>query len=179
MTETKSQRLTGLLSDFIRSSPDVEAAAVVSPDGLVMASVLPPDMDEDRLGAMSTALLSLGEQTASGLGRGSVSQLFVEGKDGFVLLMSAKDQAVLAVVTNRAAKIGFMLFEVCRAAEAIGTWLTEPREYDIAAPSADVARLEFAAGVDAGIDTDEQTSALLEQLVNGQEPRFVVGPSGG
>jgi hypothetical protein len=72
-----------------------------------------------------------------------------------------------------------MLFEVCRAAEAIGTWLTEPREYDIAAPSADVARLEFAAGVDAGIDTDEQTSALLEQLVTGQEPRFVVGPSGG
>jgi uncharacterized protein len=125
MSDTKAERLADALNDFLSSSPDVEAAAVVSFDGLAMASALPEDMDEDRLGAMSAALLSLGEQAANGLGRGELSQVFVEGEHGFVFLMSAKDQAVLAAVTSKQAKIGFMLFEMRRAAEAMGALLEE------------------------------------------------------
>jgi predicted regulator of Ras-like GTPase activity (Roadblock/LC7/MglB family) len=82
-------------------------------------------MEEDRLGAMSAALLSLGEQAAIGLGRGQLNQVFVEGEHGFVFLMSAKDEAVLAAVARRTAKIGFMLFEMRRAAARIGDLLME------------------------------------------------------
>jgi predicted regulator of Ras-like GTPase activity (Roadblock/LC7/MglB family) len=128
MPESKAQRLAGALDDFIRSSPDVEAAAVVSFDGLPMASALPDTMEEDRVGAMSAALLSLGEQAAIGLGRGQLSQVFVEGEHGFVFLMSAKDQAVLAAVARRTAKIGFMLFEMRRAAGRLGDVLLEGRD---------------------------------------------------
>lgn len=179
MTETKAEWLAGVLDGFLHSSPDVEAAAVVSHDGLVMCSALPSDMGEDRLGATSASLLSLGEQAASGLGRGGLSQLFVEGERGFVFLISIRDQAVLVVVTNRAAKIGFMLFEMRRAADAIGSWLMQPPEYDIALPSAGAAHLEFDGDGEVATDTDEQTSAALEQLVNGHKPGFVVGSSGG
>ncbi|MDP8970485.1 MAG: roadblock/LC7 domain-containing protein [Actinomycetota bacterium] len=126
MSDTKAERLATALQRFIRSSPEVEATAVVSFDGLTMASALPAGMDEDRLGAMSAALLSLAEQAASGLGRGELRQLFVEGDHGFVFLMSAKDQAVLASITGRAAKIGLMLYEMRRAAEVIGTVLEQP-----------------------------------------------------
>jgi len=125
MSDSKAQRLADALNDFLQSSPDVEATAVVSFDGLAMASALPPEMDEDRLGAMSAALLSLGEQAVAGLGRGELRQLFVEGEHGFVFLMSARDQAVLAAVTDRAAKIGFILFEMRRAADLIGGILEE------------------------------------------------------
>ena len=128
MPGSKAQRLASALDDFIQSSPDVEAAAVVSFDGLPMASALPPEMEEDRVGAMSAALLSLGEQAAIGLGRGQLNQVFVEGEHGFVFLMSAKDQAVLAAVARRTAKIGFMLFEMRRAAGRIGDVLMEGRE---------------------------------------------------
>ena len=131
MSDTKAERLAAALSHFIRSSPDVQAAAVVSFDGLAMASALPPDMDEDRLGAMSAALLSLGEQAAAGLGRGDMRQLFVEGEHGFVFLMSARDQAILAAVTGHSAKIGLMLFEMRRTADAIGELL------EAAPPAAD------------------------------------------
>ena len=123
MNDSKAEQLAAALKDFIRSSPDLQAAAVVSFDGLAMASALPPEMDEDRLGAMSAALLSLGEQAAKGLGRGDMRQLFVEGEHGFVFLMSARDQAVLAAVANHTAKIGLMLFEMRRAANAIGELL--------------------------------------------------------
>ena len=126
MDDTKAERLAAALNAFLRCAPDVEAAAVISYDGLAMASALPPSMDEDRLGAMSAALLSLGEQAASGLGRGDLRQLFVEGDSGFVFLMSAKDQAVLSAVTARTAKIGFMLFEMRRTAALVGDILAEP-----------------------------------------------------
>jgi hypothetical protein len=128
MNDSKAERLAAALNDFIRSSPDLQASAVVSFDGLAMASALPADMDEDRLGAMSAALLSLGEQAAKGLGRGDMRQLFVEGEHGFVFLMSARDQAVLAAVADRTAKIGLMLFEMRRAADVIGELLETVRD---------------------------------------------------
>lgn len=123
MNMTKAERLAGALNDFLRTSPNAEAAAVVTFDGLTMASALPSEMDEERMGAMSAALLGLGEQAARGLGRGELQQLFVEGTDGYVFLMSARDQAVLAVVTDKDAKIGFVLFEMRRAAHTVGAIL--------------------------------------------------------
>jgi uncharacterized protein len=135
---TRADRLASALDEFVRSSPDVEAAAVVSFDGLPMASALPDDLEEDRLGAMSAALLSLGEQAAIGLGRGGLNQIFVEGEHGFVFLMSARDQAVLTAVAARTAKIGFMLFEMRRAADRIGGAL-EGEESPVVAPEASVS----------------------------------------
>ena len=151
MNDTKAERLAAALHEFLRSSPDLQAAAVVSFDGLAMASALPPDMDEDRLGAMSAALLSLGEQAAAGLGRGDMRQLFVEGEHGFVFLMSARDQAVLAAVADHSAKIGLMLFEMRRAADAIGELLEAPSDVD-AEPHAllhDLATASAAAAAPA------------------------------
>lgn len=144
MSDTKAHRLAAALDEFIRSSPDVEAAAVVSFDGLPMASALPPEMEEDRVGAMSAALLSLGEQAAVGLGRGQLNQVFVEGEHGFVFLMSAKDEAVLAAVARRTAKIGFMLFEMRRAAARIGDLLMEGRVEGEAYPDLQEAAPEAA-----------------------------------
>lgn len=126
--DSRAGRLAAALDDFLGSSPDVEAAAIVSFDGLPMASALPDHLEEDRVGAMSAALLSLGEQAAVGLGRGRLNQVFVEGEHGFVFLMSCRDQAVLAAVAARPAKIGFMLFEMRRAAETVGRVLESDDE---------------------------------------------------
>jgi hypothetical protein len=76
-------------------------------------------MDEDRVAAMSAALLSLGERAAQGLGRGDLSQVYVEGETGTVFLISCDDEAVLVAVAAAGAKAGLMLFEVRRAASAI------------------------------------------------------------
>jgi uncharacterized protein len=143
--DSRAGRLAAALDDFIRSSPDVEAAAVVSFDGLPMASALPADLEEDRVGAMSAALLSLGEQAAEGLGRGALNQIFVEGEHGFVFLMSARDQAVLASVAHRNAKIGFMLFEMRRAADRIGRVLADRAEPP---PAATPSAVEGAQPID-------------------------------
>lgn len=120
---SRAGRVTSALDDFAHSSPDIIAAAVLSFDGLPIASVQPADMPEDRLGAMSAALLALGEQALFSLGRGRLTQVFVEGEHGFVFLMAAEGQAVLAAITTADAKIGFMLYELRRAAAVVGAAL--------------------------------------------------------
>ncbi|MDA8435602.1 MAG: roadblock/LC7 domain-containing protein [Actinomycetales bacterium] len=115
----RAARLDRALADLLSHAPELEAAAVVSYDGLAMASALPLGMDEDRVAAMSAALLSLGEKAAQGLGRGDLSQVYVEGETGTVFLVSCDDEAVLVAVAAAGAKAGLMLFEVRRAASAI------------------------------------------------------------
>jgi uncharacterized protein len=117
---TKADQLAAALDDFLTVSPDVEAAAVVSADGLPMASALPPYVEEDRLAAMSAALVSLGERAATGLEKGDLAQVFVEGADGYVVLMSAGESAVLVAVTSKGAKVGLVLYEMRKIAAQIG-----------------------------------------------------------
>ena len=59
------------------NTPDIEASAVVSVDGLIMASQLPADVEEDRVSAMSAAMLSLGDRIAKQL-RASWPKLLAE-----------------------------------------------------------------------------------------------------
>ena len=139
----RAARLDHALADLLSQAPELEAAAVVSYDGLAMASALPAAMDEDRVAAMSAALLSLGERAAEGLGRGELSQVYVEGEDGTVFLVSADDEAVLVAVAAKGAKVGLMLFEVRRAAAAVGAALKVEMSYETVA--AEPAPLQVVA----------------------------------
>lgn len=123
---TKADQLAAALDEFLAVSPDVEAAAIVSADGLPMASALPPYVEEDRLAAMSAALLTLGERAADGLGKGDLAQVFVEGENGYVVLMNAGPDAVLVAVTSKHTKVGLVLFEMRKAAATIGKVMNEP-----------------------------------------------------
>ncbi len=123
---TKSDRLAATLDQFLEVSPDVEAAAIVSADGLPIASALPVDVQEDRLAAMSAALLTLGEKAAEGLGKGDLAQVFVEGSFGYVVLMAAGAHAVLVAVTSKRAKVGLVLYEMRQSAAQVETVMSEP-----------------------------------------------------
>jgi predicted regulator of Ras-like GTPase activity (Roadblock/LC7/MglB family) len=121
---TRGDLLAGALDDFIAVSPEVEAAAVVSVDGLPMASALPEHVEEERLAAMSAALLILGERAASGMGKGELSQVVVESGKGYVILMSAGPQAVLVAVTSSQTKAGLTLFEMRRTAASVANLMS-------------------------------------------------------
>jgi predicted regulator of Ras-like GTPase activity (Roadblock/LC7/MglB family) len=133
----RGDRLDRALDDLLTQAPQMQAAAVVSFDGLPMASALPSGMDEDRVAAMSAALLSLGERAAAGLGRGELSQVYVEGDNGTVFLVSADDEAVLVAVAAKGAKVGLMLFEAKQAAAAVAEALRAQDSEDEAAPVPD------------------------------------------
>jgi uncharacterized protein len=123
---SRAARLDRILRELLHQTPGVEAAAVVSFDGLPMASALPVGMDEDRVAAMSAALLSLAERAAQDLGRGDLSQVYIEGENGAVFLISAQDEGVLIAVTSAGTKVGMMLYEVKLAANRVGEVLHGP-----------------------------------------------------
>jgi hypothetical protein len=99
------------------ASPDIEGSAVVSVDGLIIASALPSGSEEERVSAMSAAMLSLGERIANELGRGALDQVYIRGKNGFVILTSIGQEAVLTALAREDAKLGLVFLEMRRAAE--------------------------------------------------------------
>lgn len=117
--KSKVEELTSLLKDFEAAAPDVEASAVVSVDGLMIASALPQDVEEDRVAAMSAAMLSLGERTANELARGELSEVYVKGESGYVVLMASGEDAVLTALARKDAKLGLVFLDMKRAAQNV------------------------------------------------------------
>jgi hypothetical protein len=101
------------------SSPDIQASAIVSSDGLIIASALPKNVEEDRVSAMSAAMLSLGERISSELRRGELDQIYIRGDDGYVMLMAVGENAVLTVMANENAKLGLIFLDIKRAADIL------------------------------------------------------------
>ncbi|HEY9645425.1 MAG TPA: roadblock/LC7 domain-containing protein [Chroococcidiopsis sp.] len=109
-----TEKLNRVLQEFVTATSDVQGAAVVTPDGLPLATSLPTGMDEERVSAMSAAMLSLGERIGSELSRGSIDRIFVEGDQGYGVLTSCGEDAVFLVLANRAAKQGVLMLEIKR-----------------------------------------------------------------
>ena len=110
----QSSVLQDLLQRFVSSTPDIQGAALVSPDGLPISSILSTEMDEERTAAMSAAILSLGERIGQELARGLVERIFVEGEKGYSILVSCGTEAVLLVLAGKAAKQGLLFLETKR-----------------------------------------------------------------
>lgn len=123
MAKSRTERIVDRLRNLQMSTPDVEASALVSVDGLIIASALPAGVEEDRVSAMSAAMLSLGDRISSELGRGTLSQVYVKGNQGYVILMSVGEEAVLTVLAHQEAKLGLVFLDMRRTAEDLATLL--------------------------------------------------------
>lgn len=117
MNKSRSDQMVERLRAMQIAAPEIEASAVVSVDGLIMASALPAEVEEDRVSAMSAAMLSLGERIASELGRGGLEQVYIKGDNGFIVLTSVGEEAVLTALARQEAKLGLIFLEMRRAAE--------------------------------------------------------------
>ncbi len=116
---SRTERMVARLRELQMSTTDIEASAIVSVDGLSMASSLPAGVEEDRVSAMSAAMLSLGERIASELGRGTLDEVYVKGEGGYVILTAVGEEAVLTVLARSGAKLGLVFLEMRRAAEEL------------------------------------------------------------
>ncbi len=105
------------------TTSDIEAAAVITLDGLILTSTLPDTTEEDRVSAMSAALLSLAERISLELGRGYLEQVFIRGEGGDILLMAVGEKAVLTVMSKRDAKLGMIIYYMRRATKQLTAYL--------------------------------------------------------
>ena len=116
MAKSRTEQMVERLRE-LQQTEGVEASAVVSVDGLIIASALPSNVEEDRVAAMSAAMLSLGERIAMELGRGVLEQVYIKGLEGVVMLMAVGQDAVLSLLARSDAKLGLVMLDMRRAAE--------------------------------------------------------------
>lgn len=115
----RSERLKETLSSLQAASADIEGCAVVSEDGLIIASSLQQTMEEDHVAAMSAVMLSMGNRIARELKRGDLEQLFVKGNEGYVIMSNAGPHAMLVAITRPEAKLGLIFLDVSRTSKAL------------------------------------------------------------
>lgn len=117
MAQSRADQMVERLRNMQAAAPDIEASAVVSVDGLIMASALQQGVEEDRVSAMSAAMLSLGERISTELGRKGLEQVYIKGSKGSIVLTSVGEEAVLTAMARQEAKLGLIFLEMRRAAE--------------------------------------------------------------
>jgi len=117
-------KLGRILQTFVSTTPDVEGAAMITPDGLLLAASLPVDMDDERVSAISAAMLSLGERIGHELNRGTIARIYVDGNHGLSLLTRCGEEAVFLVLASKAVKPGLLKLEIQRTVNQFNLFLS-------------------------------------------------------
>jgi hypothetical protein len=106
------------------SSTEIEASALISSDGLMIAAVLGEGVDGDRFAAMCASLLVLADRAAQEISRGRLKQVLVEGEHGTMLLVQAGADAVLAMAARPTVNLGMAFLEARKTAHQIEVLLS-------------------------------------------------------
>ncbi|HEY8430548.1 MAG TPA: roadblock/LC7 domain-containing protein [Sandaracinaceae bacterium] len=116
---SRTEMLNRILRTLQAESPDIEAAALISEDGLLIATALPQHIEEVRIGGMSATLLALGARAGAELGLGKPEQVLIRGDHGYAVLQTASSGTVLLVIATSNAKLGLVFLDMSRAIKEI------------------------------------------------------------
>nr|WP_204022964.1 roadblock/LC7 domain-containing protein [Sinosporangium siamense] len=121
----EARRFDWLITEFVRGTPGVAHAVVVSADGLCLATSegFPPDR-ADQLAAVSAGLLSLTVGAARVFEGGPVTQTVVEMQRGLMLVMAISDGSVLALLAAPDCDMGLVAYQMTLLVERAGQALT-------------------------------------------------------
>ena len=119
-TRSRTETLNRILRNLQTESPDVEASALISEDGLMIASALPQHIEEMRVAGMSATLLSLGSRAARELELADLEQVLIKGSDGYAVMVHASEGTMLMCLTTTAARLGLIFLDMSRAVDEIG-----------------------------------------------------------
>ncbi|MEM0223066.1 MAG: roadblock/LC7 domain-containing protein [Thermofilum sp.] len=121
MVEIMSSRfevMREVLTALSRGNPDILGSAIVSEEGLVIASFLPEGYDDQRVSAVTAALHSIANRAAQQIALGEVQRMMLFAEKGGAILCSGK-RASLVVLTRPNAKIGLVLMDIMDAVEKL------------------------------------------------------------
>ncbi|MEN8242016.1 MAG: roadblock/LC7 domain-containing protein [Chloroflexota bacterium] len=119
MTKSLLDLINKVLNEFEKNVPNIEATAVFDTDGLVIASRLPGGVDEQIIGAMTAAILSISNRSGEELERGKMRRVLVEGDAGSIIIMSVGEDLVLVTLVRENVKLGILFYELNKCVSRI------------------------------------------------------------
>lgn len=118
-TEQLAPKARSLLRSLQATSDSVRSCALVTYDGITVASVLSPGVDADRFGAMCASLLALSSRAAKEVERGVLRQIILDGEQGPMLLTLAGSVGVLAVAADPINNLGKLILDTRATAQSL------------------------------------------------------------
>lgn len=109
-----TERVNDVLSD-LRRAGGIRATAVVSREGILIASDLPPEVHAETFSAMAAIMLSAAETAALEMNESTADRLIVETDEGRLVVAGAGDRMMLVALTDVKAGLGHVIIEMSRA----------------------------------------------------------------
>lgn len=110
-----------VLNELHDHSLEIEASALMSIDGIMIASHLPTHVSEDRMAAMSAAMLSLGDRMIADLSGTETDRVMIQSNVGYVIVTMVNEELLLTVVVRPDAKLGMIFHDIKNTAKTINT----------------------------------------------------------
>ena len=126
------QDFSWLIDNFAASTPGVSHALIVSSDGLplIAAGGMSPDL-ADPLAAMTSGIISLGNNIAGTVGEAGCDQVMLKFPSGHFLFMSIGTMAGFAVLVREGANLGVVAHKMAQLVDTVGHVLTPQLREDL------------------------------------------------
>jgi predicted regulator of Ras-like GTPase activity (Roadblock/LC7/MglB family) len=124
-------QLDWLLEDLVMRVAPITKAVILSQDGIALGASSSLDRDDaEHLAALAAGFQSLAKGVGHHFGGGAVRQTIIEMESGFLFVSAAGSGTCLAVLTDRAADLGQVAYEMAimvrRAGEHIKVSMRAP-----------------------------------------------------
>jgi predicted regulator of Ras-like GTPase activity (Roadblock/LC7/MglB family) len=131
-----AQSFNWLVNRFAQDTSGVLAALAVSSDGLLIAMSAGLDRENaDRLGAISSAMLSLAHGVSASYPLGEPDRVVIELTQGYLLVTTISAGCSLGALASRQASLGTIAYEMAvfanRATEVLTPRLIEELKYTV------------------------------------------------
>ncbi len=107
------------LTVAIRQRPGIEAVVVLGRDGLLIDSQSIVPLDAEGLAARVPGIVASADEIGATTGRGPLRIAVIEQENGYAIVSSVGDDALLCVLATRTADLGSLLYDVRRHRESI------------------------------------------------------------
>lgn len=119
--------MKGLIDEVLKELKAVggiESSAVITRDGLLVASDTSQDVDAETFAAMSASMAGAAETAIIEIKGGPAARVIVESEKSKLITLGAGPKVLLVVLTKRDAALGLVLLKLGEAARKIGGIIT-------------------------------------------------------
>nr|MDO8082291.1 roadblock/LC7 domain-containing protein [Candidatus Freyarchaeota archaeon] len=127
ISEQKSEKIRIMLQK-IEDTTKLEGLAVITRDGVRIASSASVSVDADMLSAASAAMISTGEMATIQLNYGNLSDIIIRGDNGHILLTRSGPNHMLVAASKDTTQLGLNLGVLRRYAKLISEMIGVPPE---------------------------------------------------
>ncbi|MFP4322287.1 MAG: roadblock/LC7 domain-containing protein [Anaerolineales bacterium] len=109
-----------LLIRLVNDNHEIQGCVAVQTDSVtIYASALPANLSQQRVAAMATTALSLGEKLARDVNILHPAEIVIQQGGGYIIVIPVDEHTVLLTLTNPGAHLGFVRHDLLNTARAM------------------------------------------------------------